>query len=68
MVGSGGDVELLLYWSSPSHQKKQRYMTTTVTDVDDTSNMLTVLGKEEKGALARRLCKRKDRGPSANKR
>ena len=32
----------------------------------DTSNMLMMLGKEEKGALARRLWKRKDRGPGAN--
>ena len=66
------DVELLLCSSSSSEQKKQRYMTTTAIDttknsVDyDTSNMLTMLGKEEKGALARRLRKRKDRGPGAN--
>jgi hypothetical protein len=71
VVGSGGlgDVELLLYSSSSSQQKKQRYMTTTATDtrknaVDyDTSNMLTMLGKEERGGLARRLWKRKYRGP-----
>ena len=32
MVGSGEDVELLLYWSSSSQQKKQRYTTTIATD------------------------------------
>ena len=47
-------------------------MTTTATDSGenavyyDTSNMLAMLGKEEKGALVRRLWKRKDRGPGAN--